>query len=607
MLWTQRKILVVNTRFGYRMLELEFAICIIFALVLIINYLVIEETNLYSRRLYSKYYVKLWLCQLVAMLPLFTQNFMYGDDLWGFTDSFNGNISTGVYYSRPFLSFLVGPLLDTSFLSLKHFRLYNSLFLLIFGCILFRYITDKTGKIGRAFLFSALSVSCCTAVDCIAYASIYPISASLMFSAISFVAYDKAATKKGKHKAGYILLSGMCLFSAFNMYQIGTPIVFLFYVIGEKYSLSEKALHRFTKAFTYLIYYGIVALTYLMSVKMIQFLTGQIAGQSARGQFVLDIEQLLGKVKWFLTTVCPQALNRIIGALCGNLLYAENNMFYNCTYTVRILGIILSLILIILILLSVSYTVYQHKQAMYVFIAFMSIPLSFWPFLILPESCFLTYYAIGIILLFLWYVIDGLAVLYGLIIKKLKNSHYISQYKTIAISLVVGIAVLQSNNYAENSWVNYSRDSYEYLANTIMAAMVENESINTIIVKGNISPYVGGHDYVIFCVQDILIELGYDPSEYTIVQSENGFYPTVFSDDVLIQMKEVLKKEQVDKILEYYMHDDMYGRWLFTGGLTETSEREFLQTCFVEAGVLAVESEKSISISMTGFNLRNQF
>lgn len=177
----------------------------------------------------------------------------------------------------------------------------------------------------------------------------------------------------------------------------------------------------------------------------------------------------------------------------------------------------------------------------------------------------------------------------------------------MAISLITGIVVLQSNNYAENSWVNYCRDSYEYLANTIMAEFAENELINTIIVKGNISPYVGGHDYVIFCVQDILIELGYDPSEYTIVQSENGFYPTIFSDDVLAQMRDVLEKDQIDEILKYYMHDDMYGRWLFTWRAMDTADREFLRTCFVEAGVLAAETEQSISISMAGFNIRNTF
>lgn len=607
MIWTQRNILVVNTGFGYRVLELMYAACNVPAMVLIVNYLVIEKARFYSQRTYFKYYVKLWLCQVVAMLPLFTQNFMYGDDLWGYTNSFNGDISGGVYFSRPFASFLAGPLLDTSFFSLKYFRLYNSISLLVFGCILFRYITDKVGDKNRAFLFSAVSVSCCTAVDCIAYASIYPINASLVLSAISFVAYDKATAKKGREKAGYLLLAGMCLFSAFNMYQMGTSIVFLLYVIEEKFNLSDKALQRFKNAIIYLIFYGIIALVYLMGAKGIQILTGQIAGQSARGQLVLDVHQLLDKAKWFISVVCPQALNKITGALFGNVFYVENNMFYTCTYAVRVLGIIISFVLILFVLVSVFQTAYRHKQAMYIFIVFMSIPLSFWPFLILPESYFLTYYGIAIILLFLWYVIDGIAILHEIIMTRFKCLRCIDEYKMVLITLFTGIVVLQSNNYAENTWVNYNRDSYEYLANTIMSEFADNESINTIIVKGNMGPYAGGHDYVIFCIQDILIELGYDPSEYTIVQSENGFYPTIFSDDVLIQMREVLEKDQIEKILEYYIHDDMYGRWLFTWRSMEATEKEFLRTCFLETGVLAVETEQSISISLVGFNIRNTF
>ena len=610
-IWKQRRIWNISTGFGYRVLEVLFTVCMIIAFTWIIYYLVLEKNEMINNREITNCYVKLLIAQTCAFLPMYTQNFMYGDDLWGFASNFNGLLDQGLYFSRPFISFLYGMLDDTSFLSIKYFRILNGLILFLFGCILFRFLTIKIKNCGIAFLFSVLAIAGCIAVDCIAYASVYPINMSLLLSAVSFVIYLKSREVKGGYKCILLIESGLCLFSAFCMYQIGTPIVFFMYMVAEREQRAKEKWHDISilkRAVSYLVYYGIVAILYLIVTNVLQTITGVARGQSARGEIITSFGLLISKMRWFIAEVCPQTLMRILAGLFGNSLFAENNMFYHCNFMKKEIGIMLVSTLIILIVLSIVTRAYRLRSFVYMFVAIVAIPLSFWPFLILPESVFLTYYAVGIILLFLWYVFDGLIIGTELLTAKLKYIKILLKKRgQLIIGIVTIVVVLQSNNYAENVWVNYNRDSYEYLANIIMSELKNNDNIDTIIVQGSLSPYVGGRDYVIFCVKDILNELGFDASSYKIISSDNEYYLLTFSDNEIPHMESVLGKEVLDNLLKYYMHDDMYGRYRFEGIISEQSELEFLKACFEQAGLLVAENNKTIAISMDGFNIRNSF
>ena len=187
------------------------------------------------RKRMLQYFIVLLLVQTIAFLPMYTQNFMYGDDLWGFSTEFEGTVKNGLLFSRPFIYFLYGILPKLSFLTLKYFRICNAMFLYLFGCILLKFVLEKTKDIKRAFFMAVCAVVGCMAVDCIAYASIFPINVSLMVSAISFIIYSKAERLSGRKKSIAIFTSGVSLFTAFFFYQIGTPIVFVFYVFYEKF------------------------------------------------------------------------------------------------------------------------------------------------------------------------------------------------------------------------------------------------------------------------------------------------------------------------------------------------------------------------------------
>ena len=200
LIWGQREIFIVNKGFGYKFLELTFTVFSFITLSLISYYLLIKESKISSHKTLQTGYLGLLVVQTVAFLPLYTQTFMYGDDLWGYSRDFDGSLSGGIYYSRPFVSFLNGFLVDTSFKSINNVRIFCGLTLFLFGCVMFRFMVDETKNVKRAWFFAVLSVAGCAAVDCIAYASVYPINASLLISAISFITYLKAMESENQKR-----------------------------------------------------------------------------------------------------------------------------------------------------------------------------------------------------------------------------------------------------------------------------------------------------------------------------------------------------------------------------------------------------------------------
>lgn len=606
--WMQRNIWSASLGIGLRILELIFTLCMTISLYCVIRYLFIDEMAGDKKEKLLQCYIGLLMVQVIAFLPMYTQNFMYGDDLWGFAEVFDGTVKNGLLYNRPFIYFLYGIIPKLSFFTIKYFRLCNAIFMYFFGCIFLKFVFEKTNEIRRAFVLSTCIIASCMAVDCIAYASIFPINSSLMISAISFIVYQKAKDGSRKERICMVLISGICLLTAFFFYQIGTPIVFVFFVIYEKYSERQKEYICFKTSLLYLIYYGMVACIYLMGNKVLQKLVGVSSLQSARGEFVSTIEEIMRKIDWFFEVVCRQALTRIVAILFGNNLFQESNMFYNCTYKNNNLETLLVTCMIICTIVSILFVGRKHKSMFSMFICIVAIPLTFYPFLILPESYFLTYYAIPLITIFLWYIVDGLIIL----IRFLKGTinlynNTIRKKMNFLVGAMVFIVVIQSNFYAETGWVNYCRDSYEFMANQIYSELVKHDSIDTIIVNGNISPYVGGRSYVRHAVNRILDELGENAQEYNVVQQDNEYYLVSFQDHEIEKMIEMLGDEKYQKMLLYYTHDDMYNRYVYNYTAQEQIQKEFLQECFYQTKQLSPITDTTIAIDLTGFYQRNKF
>ena len=380
------------------------------------------------------------------------------------------------------------------------------------------------------------------------------------------------------------------------------------YIIAEKTKENneERKRAKLLRAMSYLLYYGITVIAYLAITKILQLMTGVVGGQQARSEIILSINQFIEKMNWFMEDVCPQSFTRLTGVLFGNSLFIENNMFYHCTYLNNGLGIFFNSIFVILMVISIINTAWKQRNFWYIVISIMAVPLSFWPFLILPESAFITYYALGIIYLFLWYVLDGIMVVVDTIENRLGGGKLSNISGDVLTGILIMIVLLKSNAYAENAWVNYNRDAYEYLANNIVSELMGSKNdVDTIIIKESIGPLLD--DYVIACIRDVLVEMGYNADDYQIINSADSYALSEFTDGEVVTMKNVIGEKVADEVLAYYIHDDMYGRWLMAKGAQSDSEKEFLKECFIKTGLMAEENERAIFISLEGFNIRNKF
>ena len=604
LIWTlflERKTILVNYGLGYRLLELLFGFCMTISVAWGEYYLFFDKKSKFE---YRNYLFLLFL-QLIAFMPMYTQNFLYGDDLWGFELGYNGDVGAGLYFGRPFIKFLYGAIPNISFLNINYFRIFNGICLFLFGCVLFKFLYEKSNSLNKALVLSVAAIASCVAVDCVAYASIYPINMSLLLSALSFIAYRKNLKEKGLKKSFFCLIAFCCLVTAFCLYQVGTSIVFLMMTIEQRYDESGKKIRETVKnIFFYLTFYGVTAIGYLIITKGLQVLTGIETGQGQRGMLISTWGEVKKKIGWFIFQVCPESFKKIVGIIVGNKLFSENNMFYICNFKNEKIGFLV----LTTILVLVFFSIFVHKNFKYILVSIISIPLSFWVFLILPESTFLTYYAIPLIMLFVWFVIDAMwviaekTVIYSPFkwIKKERIYKYIILFSFVII-------VLQSNTYSEKVWVNYNRDAYEYIANSLVSEINRNENIDTIVVEGTISPYVGGREYVIMCVEDILEEEGYNVEQFKIAQTDNGYYVAVIPDSEISDMYSKLGDKTMKQLLKYYNHDDMYSRWCYNGCELKSEDLDFMKKCFVKTGQLFEKTENTIFIDMNGFNIRNTF
>ena len=132
------------------------------------------------------------------------------------------------------------------------------------------------------------------------------------------------------------------------------------------------------------------------------------------------------------------------------------------------------------------------------------------------------------------------------------------------------------------------------------------DQVDAISVRGNLNPYVGGREYVIFCIQNILTDLHYDYSKFNITQRDNNDIVSIINEQEIGLMEETLGTEDLNHLLQFFEHDEMYGRWVYVGQ-ADKKDLQFLKECFQKTGQSVNDKENVISITLNGFSTRNVF
>lgn len=559
-----------------------------------------------DKTLFRDYGMLALLCTM-ALFPFFLTGFAYGDSYvnlqGGRTPSWV--MSGAIAMKRPFVGITSACSINTSVEGSYILRMCLSVGIVVCAILLYRFILAKMNSKPMALLLCIFLCASVITVDCIAYLAVYPIVFSLLLSAVAYLEWESFVDKieKGCHRESilYGLAFAGSLLAAFCMYQIGTPMFFVLLVISV---LDEKTQDKgvIKKGVSAVFSYGAIAVMYLLCTSWLQKIFEIQNTQSERSAFIHTIPQVLEKTKWFFQEVIPQSIYRIWAGVMPGGFFTTNNLFYTISFKNGNLQSALMVCTIGFILFYFASLLFK-KQWQKVFGCLCGIPLSFYPFLLLPESTVLTYYMLPLIMLLEVFLFQGVRAL-------LHCTHCLlgdkTQCRRTAVILLVGaLVVINSARYA-NNWVMYCRDSYQYMKQSILSN--KTEDVQNIHVFGKISPYVGSSPYVIAAVERIIEEIGENPAEYTITQSDTSYSIEQLTGKNVEVLKRTLSDQDYQRIMGFYEYNKYYECYYLNANYFLEEDKEFLTRCLTDAELIPSANDKTtLIISLTGFHQTHSF
>ncbi len=587
---------------GYNMLKivgsLAYGSVIVFFMEYILSYKI--------KDMFRYYFIIISLC-IVAMLPMLLNGFFYGDDYWGINkgSATDQIIITGLGFSRPLVGLIQCVFTNITTETSYKFRAVNVAVIALFGCLLFRFIYERTQKAKLPMILTLGVICSVVAVDCVAYLSVFPIIYSLLLTFIAYLSYRKGAENCQCGERGHALLdfsvSLLSLYAAFCLYQIGTPLFFVLFMIDEYFRNQAKGF--FKRGICLVTSYGVVAIIYLVGATAFRTLYQVTLFQEGRSAFITTFPEIQAKITWFATMVIPEAFGRICAMFLGQNAFTTNCLFYGLSFRNAYIGRLLTLFVGVMVLVFIISLVKQKRY----FFAFMSIcliPASFYPFLILPESYSMTYYTIPMIIILLFYCLSGISAVASFL-----TSCFVWRYSNVIKKIICGMAamliVLNGAVYA-NFWSTYCSDNYKYIKQSIINQI--NEQTERIHVNGVLSPYVGGKPYVVHCVNRVLESIGEETSKYKVTQCDTDYYMSYLSPEDAALIESKLDVVDYVKFISHYMYSELYVYYSFCVMPNSIEDKRFLADCLAKAGLVLTEpNPTAIVIDMTAFHQTHSF
>lgn len=539
---------------------------------------------------YYKEYFFIFVALLFSALPFCVNNFLYGDDLWGYSNTIISMV--GITLQRPFIDLYMNML---SFFSYETTHFVRSVFMILqyfFAISFYTYLRNKgfSLKIG---MFLSILVSCnVLVIDFLGYLVLFPVILSNLYVFYAYINWKIYIVDKRKYI--YLVIGVILFISSCMHYPIITPIIFgyiLIDIIFEKISVF--------KVLWYIVMYSIGMILYLVITNLLLIIFN--IPVSARATTISTYEELAFKIKWFIFDVIPSTLNHLLTCFCGNLFTTTNNLFYTVNFNNSNITTIL-IILFITCIVFICYKFISSKKYFYCCYMLLSLPMSFMFWLVLGESVILTYYTYplcfctGIIVISaIWYVLQKCKT-------KMQDKNALS--RNIIVFMILAI-IISSNVYSNNFWVKYNASGYDFIRNTIAANM--NNNIENIHVYGKINPvYI--NTYAVMAVKLILKDMQLDCDNYKITSSDDDSILTGITYDEKEKLYVRLTDYQKKVFDENYIKSDKYPVYCLKNQKYTEKDLLDIKNMFVEGGFLPEKNDNTIIVDLNkGFVRYNKF
>jgi hypothetical protein len=558
-----------------------------------------EKGNVITR---YKYEIALAIIIVITMLPLLTESFFYYDDWWIIGNKALLTSQTIVTNARPIHS-LMFAVFDNIWIRNAYVLKWVALpAIILYAIVLYRWLYSKTLDNNLSFLLACVLSVFAPVIDILGYGSITPFSYSVLFSALSVICFERAYMcylQKGKLK---LLINSafafIMLFVALLTYQIGTQIVFVLLAVAVYFNMQKKTLLKFNIAF--LIFFGVSNVFYLLFTNLLRWIYHV---EAYRSQTIGSLVQVIEKLSFF-RVIMSQSIMQVEAALTGGSLFYERYRGYYISFSNQTIGNLLFIFVIVIIVAAFISYWFRTRSVIGLLSLFAFIPMSYFIFLVLSESGYLTHYAFALISLFMFYFLAGLiafAQLVWVIIKKISlniKPIITEDIKPAYIILpILVVCALVSNYYARDFYINYNSTVYNFVKYSIQTA-IETGDIKRIHIYGIISP-INADVYSRFVAETALRDLGENITDYEITFSRNRYFLMRMEEADYLRVYEQISEHDKQILDRIYAFGETYRQYYIKAWPSVEDQIE-LQRIFTSAGAIPqTSSSDTLTIDIT--------
>lgn len=529
---------------------------------------------------------------LAVYAPLFTQNGFFHDDYINFKGNWGGNHFFEFTFSqgRQATGILTDLMNYVTVVTSWHLHVISVISLIVYALILFQTIYALTSSLKKAVYISLMMSLITPAINVVSYGSMFCYSLAFCFSATGILHFRNFFGVSKENRIFHLIMGGLSIITANFVYQAAATVAFstiLLCYLMDSNQESDK-LFPIKASVLFVFSTGI----YYILVKVLIIFNNR--GLMTRASIISDFTDIINKIVWF-KTVLLEAIKQLISAIVGVEAFTEPWLYYYLQYKNEYFGVVTTIFLVLIILGLLQ--IWKRYRVWGIIQTGCMIVLSYYVFLILRESNYLSYYAVALSSSLLLIILCGFDFIYSAFrfFNKKRNTKSLTFFKDIGICFICLVMCLNGNYYMRSFWINYNYTEYNALKQQI-AETYQGES--RIHIIGTLHPNQADA-YASSAARLACKEIGIDVNNIKFTSSSNSDYVTPLVLNVYNEMILKLPEEDIEFLERIYLKEPDFNICTLQPYLMEEGDYERLSLIFRKTDVIPdTDSEDTLVVTL---------
>lgn len=525
----------------------------------------------------ANYRTLILLAIILTYLPIMINGYFFHDDWLNFVGE--GFLEYSITQARPVTGLftdLVGSIkVDNSWI----LGVIAVIGLIIFVEIIFEFLKNFL-TCRKALLISLLTGFIAPIINVVSYKCMYIYIYAAVFSALSTIFFYQGMDKQLNTKRRiFFLISGFVFICYANMiYQVTATTAFYLIAILCLYGKKDKEI----TTICYLPYYMFSTLIYYVTAKLLPVIYN--TELLSRGTIISNFGDIYDKIIFFCD-VLSENVKQVISSFTYNFFFYDHSLIGKLEYKNSAAEILLMMFICLLIVICIFCKLVKPKRWLSIFTLALVVPLSYYPFLILKEDSYSSYYSISLCAILLLFCIEGS-------ISVIRFFNLFCFWKKIAI-LLCCIEMISANIYMNKFWVGSNKGSYDHIIHELNCNLEKLDKTKWIHIYGTVK--AGQADiYAIKETKRAIEEMGIENS-IKITTSSNKYYCNVVSYETFESMKNYFTNQDMALWKELYSDNSDFSIYTIKHNQLSEEQKNYLVWLFDKCNVIPSEG-RALSI-----------